>query len=415
MRNPIAPIREWASDNRRATISRLLALTVLAGGCRDAEPPTAPAELPVAAAKFAVTGLKLVTVSAGSTHSCGLSKLGQALCWGSNLSGNLGDGTNNPTTEPVLVVGGYRFSSISAGASFHTCGVAEAGQALCWGDNGEGQLGNGTNTPASEPVGVTGGFQFASISAGSFYTCGVTSAGQALCWGNNNLGTLGNGTDGPGTEVNEPTPVAGGFEFASVTAGAFHACGVTKGGQALCWGANEAGQLGDGTNALSNEPVAVAAAFQFSSISAGNRHTCGVAKGGQALCWGDNGEGQLGNGTSGAGTETNAPGGVAPTLQFTSITAGDFHTCGTIKGGATLCWGFNGNGTLGNGTTTGSDVPVEVAGGFEFMRLDAGRFHSCGITKQLGTWCWGGNNGFGTLGNGTTVDAYAPSPVSDPL
>ena len=146
---------------------------------------------------------------------------------------------------------------------------------------------------------VAGGVSFAAVSAGSFYTCGVTVAGAAYCWGDNGLGQVGDGTTTtPGTGPSSPALVAGGVSFAAVSAGFTHTCGVTAAGAAYCWGYNFFGDLGDGTTTDRSSPVLVAGGVSFAAVSAGDFHTCGVTAAGAAYCWGDNTVGQLGDGTS---------------------------------------------------------------------------------------------------------------------
>ena len=202
---------------------------------------------------------QLPLVSAGSIHNCGVTTAGAAYCWGWNGFGQLGNGTNTKSNVPVAVTGGLTFQSVSAG-SIHSCGVTTAGAAYCWGNNGHGgQLGNGTNTKSNVPVAVTGGLTFQSVSAGSIHSCGVTTAGAAYCWGNNGHGgQLGNGTN---TKSNVPVAVTGGLTFQSVSAGLQHSCGVTTAGTAYCWGENKHGRFGNGTETNSNVPVLVDLTF----------------------------------------------------------------------------------------------------------------------------------------------------------
>ena len=141
---------------------------------------------------LAVT-LTFTAMSAGYTHSCGVTAAGAAYCWGYNEYGALGDGTTTNRLTPGLVAGGVSFAAVSAG-DFHNCGVTAAGAVYCWGDNSSGQLGDGTTTTRLSPVLVTGGLSFAALSAGSRHTCGVTAAGAAYCWGSNGSGQLGDGT-----------------------------------------------------------------------------------------------------------------------------------------------------------------------------------------------------------------------------
>jgi alpha-tubulin suppressor-like RCC1 family protein len=123
---------------------------------------------------------------------------GAAYCWGFNGSGRLGNGTNQSSKVPVPVSGSHSFSTIDAGANTrHTCGIAAGNLALCWGQNDLGQLGDGTTTDRNVPVAVAGGLPFLSISAGSSHTCAVrdlpaVNPGWTYCWGVNKYGALGN-------------------------------------------------------------------------------------------------------------------------------------------------------------------------------------------------------------------------------
>src|SRR5664280_14839 len=194
----------------------------------------------------AAATLAPVQVVSGYAHTCALAPSGQVSCWGDNTYGQLGDNTTSNRPKPVTVQqGSVTFASITAGG-IHTCGLTSAGAAYCWGYNWEGELGDNTFTAERDtPVAVQGGVTFTSITAGGWHTCGLTSAGAAYCWGQNGDGQLGDGTS-----TNRSTPVAvqqGGVTFTSITVGRWHTCGLTSVGAAWCWGHNWAGQLGDNT------------------------------------------------------------------------------------------------------------------------------------------------------------------------
>ena len=353
--------------------------------------------------------ISFAQVSAGFDYSCAVTTDGAAYCWGWNANGRIGDGTTTDRLRPMAVVGGLTLAQVSAGD--HTCGVTTGGAAYCWGGNASGQLGNGTTTGSTSPALVSGGLTFAQVSAGAGHTCGVTTGGAAYCWGSNS-GGLGDGTT---TNRLSPVAVVGGLTFAQVSAGANtgHTCGVTTGGAAYCWGPNLRGQLGNGGGTTgSTSPVLVSGGLTFAQVSAGADYTCGVTTGGAAYCWGANTGGQLGDGTT---TDRTSPVLVVGGLTFAQVNTAELlvtpFTCGVTTGGAAYCWGFNGNGELGDGTATNRLSPVAVLGGLSFAHVSAGSSHACGVTTTSGAaYCWGWN-GNGQLGDGTTFLRRTPVRV----
>src|SRR5450759_42716 len=360
---------------------------------------------PVEPASATLAPVQVVT---GASHTCALAPSGQAYCWGDNGNGQLGDNTTTDRSTPVAVQqGGVTFSSITAGLTY-TCGLTSAGAAWCWGDNGQGRLGDNTTTERHLPVAVQqGGVTFTSITGGADHTCGLTSAGAAYCWGANWYGQLGDNTT---TERDVPTAVQQGpVTFSSITAGDAHTCGLTGAGATYCWGINWAGQLGDNTTTERDVPTAVQQGpVTFSSITASYYHTCGLTSAGAAWCWGGNWYGELGDNTT---TSRSAPVAVQQGgVTFTSITAGRNGSCGLTGAGAAWCWGANWNGQLGDNTTTGATTPVAVSGGLSWSMVASSESgnHTCAVklSSQL-IYCWG-YNGYGQIGDQTTTDRSSP-------
>lgn len=254
-----------------------------------------------------------------SEFACGLTSTDAAYCWGSNVGGALGVGTTTGpemcapagtpipcSATPVEIAGGRRYTVITLGGR-HACALTTAGAAFCWGDNIVGQLGDGTETRRLAPVSVGGGLTFVSLSAGGEHTCGLTSDGSAYCWGSSTNGALGHGAfTGPDFCQNpdpfarpypcstSPARVTGGLTFATISAGGSHTCALTPSGTAYCWGSNGGGQLGNATTNNSASPVVVAGSLTFANLSAGLEHTCGITTNGVAYCWGSNSSYALG-------------------------------------------------------------------------------------------------------------------------
>jgi alpha-tubulin suppressor-like RCC1 family protein len=345
-------------------------------------------------------------VSAGFFHTCGVTVTGSATyCWGNNSNGELGDGTTTSRPRPEIVTGGVTFAAVSAGVN-HTCGVTAAGAAYCWGSNINGELGDGTMANRSSPVRVGPTLTFATVSAGFYHTCGVTTAGAAYCWGDNSKGQLG---DGSIINHSSPTLVTGSVVFATVSAGgAGFTCGLTAaGGKAYCWGDNSFGALGDGTTFDQLSPVLIADSLTFTAVSAGEFHTCGVTAA-AASCWGSNFAGQLGDGTT--STDTLSPVLVVGNMTFATLSLGGDHTCAATAAPVAYCWGYNNLGQLGDGTMTDRSSPTLVTGSVSFATVSAGTLHSCGLTSAGAAYCWGANP-TGQLGDGTTATRTTPVPV----
>ncbi|MEX0787012.1 MAG: dockerin type I domain-containing protein [Dehalococcoidia bacterium] len=385
--------------------------------------PGRPAEVLGAGAAASVAG--------GGAHSCVVTDAGQVKCWGWNFYGQLGDGTTDSRAEPVDVCADAACSSLLsgvvavAGGDTHSCAASEAGGVWCWGRNVHGRLGDGTevqrNTPVavcapvaeSEQCGALGGI--VGLAGGFEHTCAVTGEGGVYCWGSNELGQLGNGTRTsskrpvavcePGSESTPCAPLA---DAVALTAGWFSSCALRASGGVVCWGHNGHGQLGDdGACGTFCSVPTVAGVSDVVSIASGNGHVCVAMSSGLARCWGENSHGQLGDGTN---TPRHAPVdvcvvGVAscedglPDLAAVAIAAGHSHACTLLVNGEVWCWGANSAHQLGDGTTNNSSLPVRVDGVGEVAQFAAGGSHTCAVSPFGGVRCWG-FNGDGRLGSG---------------
>ena len=195
-------------------------------------------------------------IAAGALHTCALMTTGGVKCWGENIQAQLGNGNRTVSLVPVGVVGlASGVASISAGGN-HTCAVTTAHAAKCWGDNHFGELGDGTTTFRRFRVDVTGLTSgVATITAGTQYTCAVSTSRATSCWGNNANGQGGNGTT---TDSSVPVGVVGLTSgITAVATSLRHTCALTTSGSAKCWGQNSSGELGNGTFASSLVPVDV--------------------------------------------------------------------------------------------------------------------------------------------------------------
>jgi alpha-tubulin suppressor-like RCC1 family protein len=356
-------------------------------------------------------------VAAGGSHTCAVTSAGGAKCWGSNVQGQVGDGTRDERSTPVPVSGLASGVMVIAAGGIHTCALTSAGGVKCWGANGQGQVGDGTTTPRWTPVDVSGLTSgVAAITTGHDHTCALTNAGGVKCWGDNTRGQLGDGTTFPLRTT--PVDVSGLTSgVVAIAAGRWHTCALTNAGAAKCWGYNAQGQLGDGQTCGTDScltPVSVVGlASGVARIDAGDYHTCASTSGGAVKCWGYNGDGELGDGTrDGSSTPVNVFG---LTNSVTGISAGGAHTCAVASGGVAKCWGSNAQAQLGDGTFGDSLVPGNVSGlDSGTIAVSAGQYHTCAVSSTGSVSCWG-SNGESRLGDGAACSSYATCFSATPI
>jgi uncharacterized protein (TIGR03437 family) len=365
------------------------------------------------------------TIAGGEQHTCAVTSAGAVLCWGSNANGELGNGTTIKSLTPVPVTGlSSGVVAVSAGSAF-SCALTHSGTVMCWGVNTTGNLGNGTTTDSDVPVqvkdvagtGTLGGV--VAISAGQYHVCAVTSAGAVLCWGDNAEGEL--GPEPSGFRTGLPNQVTGiPADMVAISAGSYFTCALTSSSAAWCWGTSGDGALGAGPNLPNGNPVAVldvagtAPISGVAQISAGFNDTCALTNAGATLCWGANQSGEVGNGTN---TQVDIPvpvlnlAGTSSLSGVTAVVSGENHACGLTSAGGVLCWGDPFNGELGNNYAHTAEIPVQVTGLTSGVTEIAAGFHfNCAVLSSGGVMCWGFNIN-GQLGNGNTNDALTPVAV----
>lgn len=302
------------------------------------------------------------------------------------------------------------WKKIAAGG-YHTCGIKESDSKLyCWGWNADGQIGDGTAVEKHTPTKI-GNATWSEISTGEHHTCGITKADSKLfCWGNNHSGQLGDGTSL--TASSTPKKI-GDAAWIKVSAGYAHTCGILETDHKLyCWGFNENGEIGDGTTVDKLVPTKIGD-DTWSAIttngSNGAGHTCGIKELDKKLyCWGNNGNGQLGDGTT---DSKNTPTKIGND-NWIEIINGQQYTCGIKESENKLyCWGFNGYGQLGDGTTAEKSFPTKI-GNDTWSQITVGYYHTCGIKADNKLYCWGYNE-FGQLGEGTNTDKNTPAKIEN--
>ncbi|MDD4353202.1 MAG: hypothetical protein PHN56_01955 [Candidatus Nanoarchaeia archaeon] len=338
---------------------------------------------------------KMNSIVTSYFHSCAILQNGSAMCWGNNDNNYLGNGsTGGSSSIPVFVAGNYLFKEISTKGS-HTCGILINGSAVCWGWNAYGQLGIGTQINANQPAFVTGDYNFSQISAGSSSTCGVLVNGSAVCWGVGGYGRLGNNyTYGPTEYQLVPVFVTGDYKFKKVSILENHACGLLVNSSLMCWGRNRYGELGNGVGGDGYDslvPVFVIGNYNFKEIAVDRYGSCGLLLNESLACWGT---------ILNLGELSSIPRPLFTNYTFKSFSNGLDHWCGILSNGSSVCYGLDTYGQLGTGGwTSGGSEPYFVYRNYTFADINAGGYETCGITLNGSAMCWG-SDGSGELGNG---------------
>jgi len=325
-----------------------------------------------------LAGKTITAIAAGVYHSMALDSEGKVYAWGNNASGRLGNNSTSNSSVPVQVdtsgvLAGKTITAISGGGA-HSLAIDSDGKVYAWGLNSYGQLGNNSPTNSSVPVqvytsGVLAGKTITAIAAGSTYSLAIDSEGKVYAWGYNNSGQLGNNST---TNSNIPVQVntsgvLAGKTITAISVGDYYSMALDSAGKVYTWGRNDSGQLGNNSTTNSSVPVqvnasGVLAGKTITTIAAGGYHSLTLDSEGKVYAWGNNSAGRLGNNST---TSASVPvqvntSGVLAGKTITTIAAGNHHSLALDSDGKVYTWGLNGNGQLGNNSTTNSSMPVQV-------------------------------------------------------
>ena len=371
-----------------------------------------------AATIAAVPAVTAVPASAAATAVTAAGPGETVVGWGSDTSGELGDGTTTDATQPVYsrLPAKLRYTTVrtSEGTSV---ALATSGAVFAWGSNIYGQVGDGTTMSRLTPVRVRlpAGVKVTAVREGALFTLALTTKGQVLAWGDNFDGQLGDGT-GENQSLPVRVRLPKGVTVTAISAGLDSALALTKSGRVLSWGGNIDGQLGTGTTPpfrLVPGYVRIPRHTKITSIAAGNATgyavtSAGLPGLGLQRPW--RARRRHHEDPQDAG-QVRLPAGV----KVAAATAGVLQAFALTTDGRVLAWGVNSYGQLGNGSTTEEHVPVwvKLPRGTRARALAAGREYSMVLTASDRILAWGRNE-VGQLGDGTNTASSTPRRVHLP-
>jgi alpha-tubulin suppressor-like RCC1 family protein len=360
-------------------------------------------------------------IAAGTSHSLALNSHGRLWAWGNNFSGQVGNGSTSGSIQipvPVKVVSGMgRIRKIAAGADF-SAALDVNGKLWNWGFNSLGQLGDGSSTDRNIPKAVSlPPVKF--IAWGYYHSLAVDVEGNLWGWGANDNGAMGNGSVST-TPTRSPAQISrppGMGVVAQIAASEYSSYVLDENGKIWAWGYNADGRLGDGTTSVRTSPVAItldassAVLPAMAEIVTSRGHVLARAVNGSLWSWGYNGTGALGIGGTTATTRPTFVSAISPSTS--PIAAGYYHSLAGGTSGSFWAWGNNGDGQLGNNSTSGTSSPVQItaSGATNVVKLAGGNFHSLLLREDGGLWVFGKNSS-GQLGlNGISS---TPIPLKIP-
>ena len=305
-----------------------------------------------------VSGLSgAVSVASGWAHSCAMRNDGSVWCWGDNSRGEAGHPSFLDQPVPVRVTGLPAAASIHA-SGFGTCAVTVAGEVWCWGDfyylNGLLVAGKAASERAS-PARIAGLSQVVAMGLSEESACAVTSAGQVYCWGNSGNGQIGDNHSSSYPGV--PQQVRNLNDAVSVAVSNTGVCAVRAAGTLMCWGSVFAvGNSSEGTNSPIAVPVDIG--HPVVTIDMGGGGMCALDSVGAMLCWGA----QMPRFGAGDDTTPYRPGTMSPRLErtVTAMATGRNHSCVVTADTAVSCWGGQYASGIGRILYDQSSLPLPV-------------------------------------------------------
>lgn len=381
-----------------------------------------------------------VVIAAGDRHSLAIDENGYLWAWGGNSDGQLGDGTTTNRLCPTRHNGDHakrKYKAITVGG-FYSLALDVDGYLWSWGENNDGNLGDGTREKRYTPTRHNHHSEcyndychadchysrkYVSIAAcggwGQDISLAIDADGFLWAWGNNAYGSIGDGT---GIGKYEPVRQTGehhGRKYTDISVGecCVHALALDQDGHIWGWGANWNGQLGDGTEEEKYEPATHTgdhANRKYKAIAAGKHYSLAIDAEGHMWAWGSNAYGAFGDGTADDSYQPTRHTLDHHDRKYTTVTVGGDSSRAIDNDGYIWSWGDNWHGKIGDGTTDERHEPTRHNNAHstrKYAAVASGANHALAIDETGCLWAWG-FNAYGQLGDGTTIDSFEPVQIS---
>jgi len=328
--------------------------------------------------------------------------------WGDNSpNGQLGDGTIVDKSSPVQVGALIDWAGVSAGIRTHALAIKTDGTLWGWGNGALGRLGDRTIISKSSPVQIGSLTTWSSVGAGGSHSLAIKTDGSLWTWGKNTQGQL---AQLDIIDISSPIQIGSDTDWASIAIGSYESHAIKTDGTLWGWGHGSNGKVGDGTSLNRSSPVQIGALSNWSSIDSGLNHSFAINTTGELFAWGQATSGKLGTGVT-SPNNTSSPTQVGNLTDWAIASSGDDHSLALKTNGELWAWGGPTYGRLGNETTSGNkSSPIQIGSLTDWSSVTAGRYHSHALKTNGTIWAWG-DSGFGQQGQGDIIDRSSPVQV----
>lgn len=338
-------------------------------------------------------------VQTGANHCIVLKTDGTLWTWGNNSNGQIGNGGSSDIFNPYQVGWADDWSTVGTGkSSAHNLAIKNNGTLWAWGDNFYGQLGFDAGQDYSTPQQVGTASDWHKAYCGMFFSIAIKTDSTLWGWGSNEFGQVDESNSDNFILV--PTQISQDSSWTELSCGDAHCLALNSAGDMYAWGYNLLGTVGNGNSGVGSNATLqhIATEHTWLSVAAGDSHSLAVRSDNTLWSWGASAYGELGNGM--LNSQNSLPAQVGTQSDWAKVFSGEYCSFGIKTDGTLWAWGQNAYGELGIGNNENQLSPVQVGTENNWASVQSGRNHTIGLKNDNTAMTWGRNT-YGTLGNGT--------------